>query len=38
MKKLLIGALAGALTMAGMGAAWAQDNSVTLQLKWVTQG
>ena len=38
MKKLLIGALAGAMTMAGLGGAWAQDNSVTLQLKWVTQG
>ena len=38
MKKLLIGALAGAMTMAAVGAAWAQDNSVTLQLKWVTQG
>jgi NitT/TauT family transport system substrate-binding protein len=38
MKKLLIGALAGAMTMAVVGGAWAQDNSVTLQLKWVTQG
>ena len=38
MKKLLIGALAGAMTMAAVGGAWAQDNSVTLQLKWVTQG
>lgn len=38
MNKLLIGALAGALTMAGTGGAWAQDNTVRLQLKWVTQG
>ena len=37
MKTLLIGALAGAMTMAAVGGAWAQD-SVTLQLKWVTQG
>ena len=36
MKKLLIGALAGAMTMAAVGGAWAQD-TVTLQLKWVTQ-
>ena len=38
MGKLLIGALAGAMAMSSVGAAWAQDNSVTLQLKWVTQG
>ena len=38
MSRFLIGALAGAMTMASVGAAWAQDNSVTLQLKWVTQG
>lgn len=38
MSKFLIGALAGAMTMASVGAAWAQDNSLTLQLKWVTQG
>jgi NitT/TauT family transport system substrate-binding protein len=37
MKKLLIGVLAGAMTLAAGSAAWAQDN-VTLQLKWVTQG
>ena len=37
MNKLLIGALTGAMTMAAVGGAWAQD-SVTLQLKWVTQG
>lgn len=37
MKKFLIGALAGAMTLAAGSAAWAQDN-VTLQLKWVTQG
>lgn len=36
MKKLLIGALAGAMTMAAVGGVWAQD-TVTLQLKWVTQ-
>ncbi len=38
MQKNLIGALAGAMTMAAVGGAWAQDNNVTLQLKWVTQG
>ena len=38
MGKLLIGALAGAMTLGAVGGAWAQDNSVTLQLKWVTQG
>lgn len=38
MKKLLIGALAGAMTLTASGAVLAQDNSVTLQLKWVTQG
>ena len=37
MKKFLIGALAGAMTLAAGSAAWAQEN-VTLQLKWVTQG
>nr|WP_245895129.1 ABC transporter substrate-binding protein [Devosia submarina] len=26
------------MAMSSVGAAWAQDNSVTLQLKWVTQG
>lgn len=38
MKNLLIGALAGAMALSASGAAFAQDNSVTLQLKWVTQG
>src|ERR1051325_10285368 len=38
MGKFLIGALAGAMALGSVGAAWAQDNSVTLQLKWVTQG
>ena len=38
MSKLLIGALAGAMTFGAVAGAWAQDNSVTLQLKWVTQG
>ncbi|MBD8066216.1 ABC transporter substrate-binding protein [Devosia sp. PTR5] len=38
MKNTLIGALAGAMALAATGAAFAQDNSVTLQLKWVTQG
>jgi len=38
MSKLLIGALAGAMTLGAVGGVWAQDNSVTLQLKWVTQG
>jgi NitT/TauT family transport system substrate-binding protein len=37
MKKLAIAALAGAMTLAGAGVATAQD-SVVLQLKWVTQG
>ncbi|GHA22618.1 nitrate ABC transporter substrate-binding protein [Devosia pacifica] len=37
MKKLLIGTVAGAMVLAGAGAATAQD-SVVLQLKWVTQG
>jgi NitT/TauT family transport system substrate-binding protein len=37
MKTLFKGALAGAVTLAGLSAAQAQDNSVTLQLKWVTQ-
>ena len=36
MKKLVIGALAGAMTMAAVGGVWAQE-TVTLQLKWVTQ-
>ncbi|HTN60558.1 MAG TPA: ABC transporter substrate-binding protein, partial [Devosia sp.] len=37
MKKLLIGALAGAMTLAAAQGAWAQED-VTLQLKWVAQG
>ncbi|KKB13290.1 nitrate ABC transporter substrate-binding protein [Devosia geojensis] len=37
MKKLTIAALAGAMALVGAGAATAQD-SVVLQLKWVTQG
>jgi NitT/TauT family transport system substrate-binding protein len=36
MKKLMVSLLAGALTLAAAGGAWAQDK-VTLQLKWVTQ-
>ncbi len=37
MKTFLTGALAGAMTLAAIAAPMAQDNSVTLQLKWVTQ-
>ena len=37
MKKLLIGALTGAMTLVAAQGAWAQDN-VVLQLKWVAQG
>jgi NitT/TauT family transport system substrate-binding protein len=37
MKKLMIAALAGALSLAAAGGVTAQD-SVVLQLKWVTQG
>ena len=36
MNKLLMGLAAGAMALAAP--AWAQDNSVVLQLKWVTQG
>ena len=36
MKKLMVSLLAGAVTLAAAGGAWAQDQ-VTLQLKWVTQ-
>ncbi|HEV7277640.1 MAG TPA: ABC transporter substrate-binding protein [Devosiaceae bacterium] len=36
MKKLMVSLLAGAMTLAAAGGAWAQDK-VTLQLKWVTQ-
>jgi NitT/TauT family transport system substrate-binding protein len=38
MNKFLVGALAGAISLASAHAGYAQDNSVTLQLKWVTQG
>jgi ABC-type nitrate/sulfonate/bicarbonate transport systems, periplasmic components len=38
MKTLLIGAMAGTMALSAAGAALAQDNTVTLQLKWVTQG
>ena len=38
MKSILIGALAGTIALAATPGAWAQDNNVTLQLKWVTQG
>ena len=38
MNKFLVGALAGAISLAFAHAGYAQDNSVTLQLKWVTQG
>ncbi|MDB5622700.1 MAG: nitrate transporter substrate-binding protein [Devosia sp.] len=38
MNKFLVGALAGAVSLAAAHAGYAQDNSVTLQLKWVTQG
>jgi NitT/TauT family transport system substrate-binding protein len=37
MKTLLIGALAGAMSLAAAQGAWAQEK-VTLQLKWVAQG
>lgn len=37
MNKFLIGAVAGAMSLATMGGAWALDD-VTLQLKWVAQG
>jgi NitT/TauT family transport system substrate-binding protein len=36
MKKLMVSLLAGALSLAGVGAALSQD-ALTLQLKWVTQ-
>jgi|SRR5690606_8263140 len=36
MKKLMVSLLAGVVTLAAAGGAWAQDQ-VTLQLKWVTQ-
>ncbi|WP_172121825.1 MULTISPECIES: ABC transporter substrate-binding protein [unclassified Devosia] len=38
MNKFLVGALAGAISLASAHAGYAQDNNVTLQLKWVTQG
>ena len=38
MKNILLGAMAGTMALAAAQGALAQDNNVTLQLKWVTQG
>lgn len=38
MKQILLSAMAGTMALAAAQGALAQDNNVTLQLKWVTQG